>query len=204
MVKRTSPVLAALKAAAINETAAVEFLEHQRWSDAPACPRCGDADVYKMTGRDGQRNKDCRWRCKGCKQMFTVRTGTIFEETRLPLRVWAFAFFRLLDTGASVFVIAAIVIGLILHGAMYGPQAAFLSEMFPTRIRYSGVSLAYQFTSILAGSLAPIIAIAILRDTGSAFGVAVYVAIASAVSFAAALLARETRGKTFAEIDREQ
>jgi metabolite-proton symporter len=115
--------------------------------------------------------------------------------------VWAFAFFRLLDTGVTTYVIVAIVIGLVLHAAMYGPQAAFLAEMFPTRIRYSGVSLAYQLTSIVAGSLAPIIAIAILRETGSAAGVAIYVAIAAAISFTAALLARETRGKTFAEID---
>ena len=47
-----------------------------------------------MKGQDGQRNKDYRWRCRGCKKMFTVRTGTIFEETRLPMRVWVFAFWR--------------------------------------------------------------------------------------------------------------
>jgi transposase-like protein len=94
MIKNTSPILAAVKGAALNETAAVEFLEQQRWGDAPACPRCGVVDVYKMQGVDGQRNKDYRWRCKGCKQMFTVRTGTIFEETRLPLRVWVYAFWK--------------------------------------------------------------------------------------------------------------
>ena len=53
----------------------------------------------------------------------------------------------------------ALVVGLVLHGAMYGPQAAFITELFPTRIRYSGVSIAYQLTSIVAGSLAPIIAL---------------------------------------------
>lgn len=115
--------------------------------------------------------------------------------------VWAFAFFYLLDTGAALAVIVAIVVGLVLHGVMYGPQAAFLAEMFPTSIRYSGVSLAYQMTSIVAGSLAPIIAITILQHTGSATGVAVYVAIAAGISFIAALLARETRGITFAQID---
>ena len=47
-----------------------------------------------MTSADGARNKDYRWRCRGCKQMFTVRTGTIFEESRLPLRVWVYAFWR--------------------------------------------------------------------------------------------------------------
>jgi len=86
---------------------------------------------------------------------------------------------------------------------MYGPQAAFIAEMFPTRIRYSGASLAYQLTSIVAGSLAPIIALQILKSTGSSLGVSVYVGIAGAISVVAALLARETRGKSFAEIDAE-
>jgi len=94
MVKNASPVLAALRAATTDEKSAVEFLEAQRWADAPACPRCGDASVYKMTAVSGDRNKDYRWRCKGCKQMFTVRTGTIFEESRLPLRVWVYAFWK--------------------------------------------------------------------------------------------------------------
>lgn len=117
--------------------------------------------------------------------------------------LWAFAFFRLLDTGSPVWVTVAIIGGLIFHAAMYGPQAAFLAEMFPTRIRYSAVSLSYQLTSIVAGSLAPIIAIAILQATGSAVGVSMYVAAAGAISFVSALLARETRGKSFAEIDAE-
>ena len=47
-----------------------------------------------MKGRDGQRNKDYRWRCRSCRKFFTVRTGTIFEETRLPLRVWVYAFWK--------------------------------------------------------------------------------------------------------------
>src|SRR6266508_2262668 len=93
MIKNASPILAALKAAAVNETVAVESLEQQRWGDAPACPRCGDANVQKMMSGE-QRNKDYRWRCKGCKQMFTVRTGTIFEESRLPLRIWVYAFWK--------------------------------------------------------------------------------------------------------------
>jgi transposase-like protein len=94
MIKNASPVLAALKHAAVSEPLAVAFLEQQRWGDAPACPRCGLADVYQMKDANGGRNKDYRWRCKGCKQMFTVRTGTIFEETRLPLRVWVYAFWK--------------------------------------------------------------------------------------------------------------
>lgn len=47
-----------------------------------------------MKGRDGQRNKDYRWRCRACSKFFTVRTRTVFEESRLPLRVWVYAFWR--------------------------------------------------------------------------------------------------------------
>jgi len=83
-----------MRAATVNEAAATEFLEKQRWGDSPCCPRCGDVEVYMMVGRDGQRNKDYRWRCRGCREMFTVRTGTIFEETRLPLRVWVYALWK--------------------------------------------------------------------------------------------------------------
>ena len=93
MVKKTSPILKALRAATVDEAAAVEFFEAQRWSDLPCCPRCGDVDVYKMMSGE-QRNKDYRWRCRGCKQMFSVRTGTPLEETRLPLRIWAYAVWK--------------------------------------------------------------------------------------------------------------
>jgi len=89
-----SPILEALRIAANSEPEAVAFMEQQRWGNEPGCPRCGDMDVYIMKGVDGQRNKDYRWRCRGCKSMFTVRTATVFEESRLPLRVWVYAFWK--------------------------------------------------------------------------------------------------------------
>src|SRR5260221_2281695 len=94
MIKNTSPILAALRKATISEADAVEFIERERWGNAPACPRCGAVEVYKMMSEDGTRNADSRWRCRGCVKMFTVRTGTIFEESRLPLRVWVYAFWK--------------------------------------------------------------------------------------------------------------
>lgn len=94
MVKNASPILSALRAATLDEKSAVEFLEQQRWGGAPACPRCGDTAVYKMASVTGERNADFRWRCRGCQQMFTVRTATVFEESRLPLKVWVYAFWR--------------------------------------------------------------------------------------------------------------
>jgi transposase-like protein len=94
MIKNTSPILAALRVATLNEKSAVEFFEKQRWADQPACPRCWSLDVYQMKATSGERNKDYRWRCRGCQKFFTVRTETVFEETRLPMRVWALAIWK--------------------------------------------------------------------------------------------------------------
>jgi metabolite-proton symporter len=110
------------------------------------------------------------------------------------LAAWCFVMFGLLGSGDNVSIVLALVVGLVLHGAMYGPQAAFITELFPTCIRYSGVSLAYQLTSIVAGSLAPIIALWLYKEYGSATPVAIYVGVACVISGISALLARETKG----------
>jgi len=107
---------------------------------------------------------------------------------------WSFAMFPLLASGSPAAIILALVVGLVLHGAMYGPQAAMIAELFPTRIRYSGASIAYQLTAIFAGSLAPIIAVWLYKEYGSALPVAIYVAVACLISGMSALLARETKG----------
>jgi MFS family permease len=116
------------------------------------------------------------------------------------LAIWSFVMFGLLGSGDNVSIILALVVGLVLHGAMYGPQAAFITELFPTRIRYSGVSIAYQLTSIVAGSLAPIIALWLYKQYGSATPVAIYVAAACVISGISALLALESRGVELAAI----
>jgi len=78
-----------------NELAAVEFFEKQRWGNIPYCIRCGSIDVYKMTdAATGQRNKRYLWRCRDCKEQYTVRIGTVYEESRIPLRHWCYAFWR--------------------------------------------------------------------------------------------------------------
>src|SRR6478609_6760670 len=78
-----------------NETAAVEFLEKQRWGDTPACVRCGSTNVYKMMGSGpGGRSHRFLWRCRDCRRQYTVRIGTVFEESRLELRHWCYAFWR--------------------------------------------------------------------------------------------------------------
>jgi len=113
---------------------------------------------------------------------------------------FVFLFFPMLASGSNALIILAIVIALLLHASMYAPQAAFITELFPTRIRYSGVSIAYQLTAIFAGSLAPIIALWLYKDLHSSVPVSIYVAIACAISGVSALLARETKGVELSEI----
>src|SRR5687768_12701022 len=81
-----------LPAACSNELLAVEFLEKQRWGNCHGCVHCGSTSVYKMTGADGQRSKRFLWRCHDCKKQYTVRVGTVYEESRLPLRYWVYAY----------------------------------------------------------------------------------------------------------------
>jgi MFS family permease len=114
---------------------------------------------------------------------------------------WAFFAFPMMDTGEPVLIWLAIALGLTFHAAMYASQPAIMAEMFPTRMRYSGVSLGYQVTSIFAGSLAPIIATSLLAQYGSSVPVAVYVAIACAITLVAVWAARETRGLDLREVD---
>jgi metabolite-proton symporter len=116
------------------------------------------------------------------------------------LGIFSFIFFPMLASGSNALIILAIVIGLVLHASMYAPQAAFITELFPTRIRYSGVSIAYQLTAIFAGSLAPIIALWLYKDLHSSVPVSIYVAIACAISGVSALLAQETKGVELGEI----
>src|SRR5579864_2696613 len=95
--------------------------------------------------------------------------------------VWPFVAFPMLDTGASGYICFAIMLGLAVHSMMYAAQPAVMSEMFPTRMRYSGVSLGYQVTALVAGSWAPLIATALLRAYGISLPIAIYVAGAAAV-----------------------
>lgn len=110
--------------------------------------------------------------------------------------VWSFVFFDLVDSGSSGQIMLAIIVGLVLHSFMYAPQAAFFSELFGTSVRYTGASVGYQLASIFAGALAPIIAIALLGSTDekNTTAVAIYVCIASAISVAAVLASKETKG----------
>jgi metabolite-proton symporter len=106
--------------------------------------------------------------------------------------VWVFVFFPLLDTRSAFLIVVAAVGGLLFHAAMYGPQAAFISELFPTRVRYSGASVGYQLAGVLGGALAPIISIALLKRFDSALPVSLYVLGGLLITIVSVWLAPET------------
>jgi len=103
-----------------------------------------------------------------------------------------FVFFLLYDTESFLMLALAGTIGLIFHGAMYGPQASFFSELFSTQVRYSGLSVAGQVSSIVAGSLAPIVATALLIEYGSSVPISIYLAGAAVLTLIAVWASRET------------
>jgi MFS family permease len=114
---------------------------------------------------------------------------------------WGFFAFPMFDTLNPVIIVFAITIGLCFHALMYAGQPAIMAEMFPTRMRYSGVSLGYQVTSILAGSLAPIIATALLQQYQSWLPVAIYLVIACAITVVAVVTLKETTGISLRDVD---
>jgi len=106
--------------------------------------------------------------------------------------VWAFVFFVMLDSTSPAAIVIAVVIGLAIHAAMYGPQAAFVTEQFPTRVRYAGSSLAYTLAGIAGGGFAPLIFASLFRVYRTSTAISLYVVAALCVTAVALLMARET------------
>jgi metabolite-proton symporter len=102
--------------------------------------------------------------------------------------LFAFPYYGLLNSKESGFVLLGIVVSLILHDIMYGPQAALISETFGTGVRYSGAGLGYQLASVIAGGPAPLIATAILARTGSSTWISLYIVGCAVVSMIALVL----------------
>jgi len=106
--------------------------------------------------------------------------------------IWIFVFFALLDTGSFALIVLATVVALVLHAAMYGTQASFIAEMFPTKVRYSGASMGYQVAGIFGGALAPIISVALLDRYDTSLAISLYVVAVLLLTTVCVLLAPET------------
>jgi MFS family permease len=115
----------------------------------------------------------------------------VFMAGAILTGLWAFAIFPLVDTGNFWLIVLAISGGLIFVSMMYGPQAAFFTELFSTEVRYSGATLGYQFGAILGGAFAPTIAALLWKDYGI-FWVSVYIAFASLLTLLSVMALTET------------
>ena len=105
--------------------------------------------------------------------------------------VWAFYIFPLVDTGNFQLIVLAIAGGLVFLAMMYGPQAAFFTELFSTEVRYSGATLGYQIGAIIGGAFAPSIAIVLWMEY-SIIWVSVYISVASLLSLISVYMLTET------------
>jgi len=116
--------------------------------------------------------------------------------------LYAFVYFGMLDTAIPSAVFIAIVLSLIPHDMMYGPQAALIAEAFTPRLRYSGSSLGYQFASVIAGGPAPLIATALFAAYHTGYAIAIYLALCGVISLiSTAYMPDYTRKDVSAEYD---
>jgi metabolite-proton symporter len=109
--------------------------------------------------------------------------------------IFGFIYFGMLATGAAAIIFLAILVSLVPHDMMYGPQAALIAESFPGRLRYSGASLGYQLASIIAGGPAPLIATWLFGTYHSSYPIAIYIAGCAVISFIATALMPDYTGK---------
>ncbi len=107
--------------------------------------------------------------------------------------LYAFPYFGLLNTKSSGMALLAIVVSLVFHDIMYGPQAALIAESFGANLRYSGAGIGYQLASVIAGGPAPLIAAAILEKTGSSTGISWYIIGCCVLSMIALVLMPRTQ-----------
>ena len=123
----------------------------------------------------------------GRRKMYLIGAATV--------GVFGFLYFAMVDTANPVLVFLAIVLSLIPHDMMYGPQAALIAEAFTPRLRYSGASLGYQLASVIAGGPAPLIATALFASYKSGFAISIYIAICAVISLVSAAMMPDYTGQ---------
>jgi metabolite-proton symporter len=109
--------------------------------------------------------------------------------------IFGFVYFEMLNTGSATIIFIAVVLSLVPHDMLYGPQAALIAESFTGRLRYSGSSLGYQLASIIAGGPAPLIATWLFGTYHSSFPIAIYIAICAIITLVATALMTDYTGK---------
>jgi metabolite-proton symporter len=123
----------------------------------------------------------------GRRKMYLIGAATV--------GLFGFLYFGMIDTALPSAVFIAIVLSLIPHDMMYGPQAALIAEAFTPRLRYSGASLGYQLASVIAGGPAPLIATALFASYKSGYAISIYIAACAVVSLVSAAFMPDYTGR---------
>jgi metabolite-proton symporter len=121
---------------------------------------------------------------------------TVYMLGAVVTGIFGFIYFGMVNTGIAAVIFLAIVLSLIPHDMMYGPQAALIAESFTGRLRYSGASLGYQFASVIAGGPAPLIATWLFGRYETSYAIAAYIAACAVVSLIATALMTDYTGKS--------
>ena len=106
----------------------------------------------------------------------------VYTAGAVAAGVFAFPYFYVLTHGSAVSIFIVIVLSMIIHAMMYGPQAALIGESFPTHLRYGGAGLGYQLASVFAGGPAPLLATWLLHETGTPYSISIYIVLAAVVT----------------------
>ena len=123
----------------------------------------------------------------GRKNMYMIGAATV--------GVFGFIYFGMLNTGSLALIFIAVVLSLVPHDMMYGPQAALIAESFTGRLRYSGASLGYQLASVIAGGPAPLIATWLFGKYNSSYAIAIYILICAIITLVATAMMTDYTGK---------
>ena len=120
-----------------------------------------------------------------------INRRLLYAIAAVGAAIWAPVFFAMIDGSSVTLLIVGVVIGLGFHSFMYGPQAAYITEQFPARLRYAGSSLAYTLAGVVGGAVAPLIFTALLKEWASWVPLALYLAVALAVTLVGLALGRD-------------
>ncbi|MFC9495262.1 MFS transporter [Streptomyces sp. NPDC056982] len=120
-----------------------------------------------------------------------VNRRVLYGVSAAAAGVWPFLFFPMIGGGSWSLLALGVVVALVFHSAMYGPQAAFIAEQFSPRLRYTGSSLAYTLAGVIGGAVAPLLFTALLDAYDSWIPLALYVAGTAVVTIAGLCLGRD-------------
>jgi metabolite-proton symporter len=112
----------------------------------------------------------------------TLGRRKVYTAGAVSAGVFAFPYFFVLTHGGAAPIFIVIVLSMIIHAMMYGPQAALIGESFPTHLRYGGAGLGYQLASVFAGGPAPLLATWLLHETGTPYSISIYIVIAAVIT----------------------